>query len=261
VPFAERYSRQIILPDFGEEGQKKIKLSRVLMVGCGGLGLPAAFYLAGAGIGEIGLVDYDRIEISNLPRQTFYSMADIGKNKTAVAREKIEALNPAIKVTTYPLRLEGKNALQIIGNYDYIVDGSDNFPTRYLLNDACVLSGKTLVYGAVFRYEGQAMVIQPETGPCYRCLFPVPPPPGAIPNCQESGVLGSIPGIIGLIQATQIIKLIIGIGKPLVGELLTFDALEMNFRKVKIARNPACPVCGEKPTIRELIDYDWFCGG
>jgi len=256
----ERYSRQIILPQVGGKGQEKLLAAKVLVIGAGGLGSPIALYLAGAGVGRLGLVDSDQVELNNLHRQILYTSADIGKPKAEIGLQRLRALNPDTEVIPYRLRLTSENIMEIIKDYDIIVDGSDNFPTRYLVNDACVLAKKILVHGAFFRYEGQAMVIKPGEGPCYRCLFSEPPPPGSVPSCQEAGVLGALAGVIGLIQATETLKLILGIGEPLVGKLIIFNALEMSFRTVKVPRDPNCPICGEHPTVTKLIDYEWFCG-
>ncbi len=255
----KRYSRHIILPEVGGKGQKKLLSSRVLLIGAGGLGSPAAYYLAAAGIGTIGIVDFDIVDISNLQRQILHSTNDIGKPKVESAKETLTALNPDIKVISYKEKLTSENIFGIIKDYDVIVDGCDNFPTRYLVNDACVLSGKVNIHGSIFRFEGQATVFDPKNGPCYRCLYPEPPPPGMVPSCQEAGVLGVLPGIIGTIQAVETIKILLGIGKTLTGRLLIFDALKMSFRELKLKKNPQCPLCGDNPTIRQLIDYDEFC--
>lgn len=256
----ERYSRQILLPNVGGKGQEKLLAAKVLVIGAGGLGSPVAAYLAGAGVGTLGIVDSDEVELNNLHRQIIYSSDDIGKKKALAAKVRLEKANPDVKVNEQVLRLTSENIMSVIKDYDIVVDGSDNFPTRYLVNDACVLAKKTLVHGAFFRFEGQAMVIKPGEGPCYRCLFSEPPPPGAVPSCQEAGVLGALAGVIGLIQATETLKLILGVGEPLIGKLIIFNALEMNFRKVKVPRDKDCPICGENPTISKLIDYNWFCG-
>ena len=255
----KRYSRQIILPDVGGKGQEKLLRGSVLIVGAGGLGSPAALYLAAAGVGRIGIADSDEVEISNLQRQILHTTADIGKLKTTSAREKLVALNPDVEVTTHPVRLTSRNILDIIKDYDIIVDGSDNFPTRYLVNDACVMSNKPLSHGGIFRFDGQAITIIPGEGPCYRCLFPEPPPPGAVPSCQEAGILGAVAGIIGLVQANEVLKFILGKGELLVGKLLIFDALQTSFRTVKVPKASNCAVCGENPTVKELIDYEEFC--
>lgn len=256
----ERYSRQILLPQVGGKGQEKLLAARVLVLGAGGLGSPVAAYLAGAGVGTLGLVDSDEIELNNLHRQILYTTDEIGQKKALAADARLKKVNPDIKIVPHVLRLTSENIMDVIKDYDIIVDGTDNFPTRYLVNDACVLSKKTLVHGAFFRFEGQAMVIKPFEGPCYRCLFSEPPPPGSVPSCQEAGVLGALAGVIGLIQATETLKLILGIGEPLIGRLIIFNALEMGFRKVKAPRDKNCPVCGEHPTVTKLIDYEWFCG-
>jgi sulfur-carrier protein adenylyltransferase/sulfurtransferase len=255
-----RYSRHLILPEVGIEGQRRIKAARVLCVGTGGLGSPLAFYLAAAGIGTLGLVDFDVVDASNLQRQIIHSTKDIGRKKLDSAEEKLTALNPAIKIVKHDIMLSSANALQIMKDYDIVADGTDNFPTRYLVNDACVLLGKPNVYGSIFRFEGQASVFATEAGPCYRCLYPEPPPPGLVPSCAEGGVLGILPGLVGVIQATEVIKLILGKGDSLVGRLLLVDALNMRFRELKLRKNPECPVCGTNPTVTALIDYEHFCG-
>lgn len=264
VPFTEeqieRYSRHIVLPEVGGIGQRKIMAAKVLVVGAGGLGSPAAFYLAAAGVGVLGLVDFDRVDSTNLQRQILHSTSDVGRLKTESAREKLTALNPEVEVRTHPVRLTSENVMDIIKDYDIILDGSDNFPTRYLINDACFLSKKTIVHGSIFRFEGQVTVFKPEQGPCYRCLFPVPPPPGLIPSCQEAGVLGVLPGLIGTVQAVETLKLILGVGEPLVGRLLLYDSLSMRFQEVTIKADPDCPLCGKEPSISGLIDYEAFCG-
>ena len=254
-----RYGRHLVLPDVGPEGQRKLKAARVLLVGAGGLGSPAALYLAAAGIGTLGLVDFDVVDVSNLQRQVLHGTSDVGRSKLDSARERIHDVNPNVSVDTYELRLTSANALDILRDYDIIVDGTDNFATRYLTNDACVLLGKPNVYGSIFRFEGQASVFATERGPCYRCLYPEPPPPGAVPSCAEGGVLGVLPGIVGTIQATEALKLVLGIGEPLIGRLLLIDALGSRFRAVTLERDPRCPACGTRE-IRELIDYDEFCG-
>lgn len=256
----ERYSRHLIMPEFSIEGQKKLKHASVLLIGMGGLGSPLALYLAAAGIGRLGLVDFDVVDYTNLQRQVIYSTEDVGRPKLDVAARKIRGINPYVKIDTYETRLTSENALDILKNYDIIIDGTDNFPTRYLVNDACVLLGKPNVYGSIFRFEGQASVFYAAEGPCYRCLYPEPPPPGLVPSCAEGGVLGILPGIIGLIQATEAVKLIIGKGEPLIGRLLLYDALAMRFRELKLRKDPNCPICGEHPTIKQLIDYEEFCG-
>ncbi|HEY1717044.1 MAG TPA: molybdopterin-synthase adenylyltransferase MoeB [Verrucomicrobiae bacterium] len=256
-----RYSRHLILPEVGLAGQKKIKAASVLCIGAGGLGSPIAMYLAAAGIGKIGIVDFDTVDYSNLQRQILHTDADIGRSKAESAKEMINALNPNVEVVLYNTRISSENALDLIRPYDIVVDGTDNFPTRYLTNDACVILKKPNVYGSIFRFEGQASVFAPHLGgPCYRCLYPEPPPPGMVPSCAEGGVLGVLPGIIGCIQANEILKLAIGKGNLLVGRLLLFNALDMKFRELKLRRDPACPVCGDHPTIKELIDYEMFCG-
>ncbi len=255
-----RYGRHLIIPEVGLEGQRKLKSASVLIVGAGGLGSPLAFYLTAAGVGRIGIVDFDVVDLSNLQRQILHTTRDVGRSKLESAREKLEALNPNVKVETYEMRLTSENALDLIKDYDVVVDGTDNFPTRYLVNDACVFLKKPNVYGSIFRFEGQVSVFYADKGPCYRCLYKEPPPPGLVPSCAEGGVLGVLPGIIGTIQALETIKLILGIGEPLIGKLLLFDALKMKFRELKLRKNPECPVCGENPTVRELIDYEAFCG-
>jgi len=256
-----RYSRHLILPEVGLAGQKKLKATSVLCIGAGGLGSPIAIYLAAAGIGRIGIVDFDVVDYSNLQRQILHTDADVGRPKTESARETLRGINPNCEIVLHETRITSANALELIRPYDIVVDGTDNFPTRYLTNDACVLLQKPNVYGSIFRFEGQASVFAPHLGgPCYRCLYPEPPPPGMVPSCAEGGVLGVLPGIIGCIQATEIIKLALGRGTPLIGRLLLFNALDMKFREVKLRRDPQCPICGEHPTIRELIDYEQFCG-
>ena len=256
-----RYSRHLILPEVGMAGQKKICSTSVLCIGAGGLGSPIAMYLAAAGIGKIGLVDFDTVDFSNLQRQIIHGTKDVGRPKSESAKETINDINPGVEVVLHNTRLSSENALDILEHYDIVVDGTDNFPTRYLTNDACVLLKKPNVYGSIFRFEGQASVFAPLLGgPCYRCLYPEPPPPGMVPSCAEGGVLGVLPGIIGCIQATEILKLALGKGSSLVGRLLLFNALDMKFRELKLRRDPQCPLCGEKPTITKLIDYDQFCG-
>jgi sulfur-carrier protein adenylyltransferase/sulfurtransferase len=256
-----RYSRHLILPEVGLSGQKKICSTSVLCIGAGGLGSPIALYLAAAGIGKLGIVDFDTVDFSNLQRQILHTDADVGRPKAQSAKETINAINPGVEVTLYNTRLTSENALEIIQPYDIIVDGTDNFPTRYLTNDACVLLRKPNVYGSIFRFEGQASVFAPHLGgPCYRCLYPEPPPPGMVPSCAEGGVLGVLPGIVGCIQATEILKLALGKGSSLVGRLLLFNALEMKFRELKLRPDPLCPLCGENPSITQLIDYQMFCG-
>ena len=256
----QRYSRHLSLPEFGKEGQEKLKNSSVLLVGAGGLGSPAATYLAAAGVGRIGLVDFDTVEASNLQRQILYGTSDVGRPKLEAAAERLQDLNPHVEVERHEVRLTSDNALGIIDDYDVVADGTDNFPTRYLVNDACVMTGTPNVYASIFRFEGQVSVFATEDGPCYRCLYEEPPPPGLVPSCAEGGVLGILPGFIGTLQATEVIKLLTGIGEPLVGRLLMVDALEMNFRTVNVPTNPDCPVCGEDPSVTELIDYEAFCG-
>src|SRR5437773_267355 len=256
-----RYSRHLILPEVGLSGQKKICSTSVLCIGAGGLGSPIAMYLAAAGIGKLGIVDFDTVDFSNLQRQILHTDADVGRPKSQSAKETINAINPGVEVILHNTRLTSENAIEIIKPYDIVVDGTDNFPTRYLTNDACVLLKKANVYGSIFRFEGQASVFAPHLGgPCYRCLYPEPPPPGMVPSCAEGGVLGVLPGVIGCIQATEILKLALGAGTSLMGRLLLFNALEMKFRELNLKRDPECPVCGEHPTIKELIDYEQFCG-
>jgi adenylyltransferase/sulfurtransferase len=256
-----RYSRHLILPEVGLAGQKKIKATRVLCIGAGGLGSPIAMYLAAAGIGKLGLVDFDTVDFSNLQRQIIHGTDDVGRPKGDSARDTIKSINPNVEVTVHNTRISSENALDLIGQYDIVVDGTDNFPTRYLTNDACVLLKKPNVYGSIFRFEGQASVFAPHLGgPCYRCLYPEPPPPGMVPSCAEGGVLGVLPGIVGCIQTTEILKLALGRGNSLVGRLLLFNALDMKFRELKLRRDPACPICGDHPTITQLIDYEMFCG-
>ncbi len=256
----QRYSRHLILPEVGMEGQKKLKNAKVLLVGAGGLGAPLGLYLAAAGVGRIGLVDFDVVDVTNLQRQVIHTTADIGRKKLDSAAEKMTAINPSLRVDKHEVALTSENALDIIKDYDYVVDGTDNFPTRYLTNDACVLLKKPNVYGSIFRFEGQATIFATEGGPCYRCLYPEPPPPGLVPSCAEGGVLGILPGTIGLIQATETVKLILGVGQPLIGRLLLYDALGMKFRELKLRKNPECPICGDHRTITKLIDYHQFCG-
>ena len=255
-----RYSRHLILPEVGMEGPRRLKAAKVLCVGTGGLGSPLAFYLAAAGIGTLGLVDFDVVDASNLQRQIIHSTKDIGRKKLDSAEEKLKALNPAMNVVKHETMLTSANALEILKDYDVVADGTDNFPTRYLVNDACVLLGKPNAYGSIFRFEGQCSVFAAEDGPCYRCLYPEPPPPGLVPSCAEGGVLGILPGLVGVMQATEVIKLILGKGEPLVGRLLLIDALNMRFRELKLRKNPDCPVCGVNPTVTQLIDYQQFCG-
>jgi molybdopterin/thiamine biosynthesis adenylyltransferase/rhodanese-related sulfurtransferase len=255
-----RYSRHLIMPEVGMDGQKRLKAASVLLIGAGGLGSPLGLYLAAAGVGRIGLVDFDVVDFSNLQRQVLHGTPDVGRPKLHSARDRLAAINPEVRLDLYETRLTSANALQLFAPYDVIIDGTDNFPTRYLVNDACVLLGKANVYGSIFRFEGQASVFYPPHGPCYRCLYPEPPPPGEVPSCAEGGVLGILPGLVGCIQATEAVKLILGQGSPLVGRLLLYDALAMSFREFKVRRNPDCPVCGDKPSITKLIDYEQFCG-
>ena len=256
-----RYSRHLIMPEVGMDGQRKLKAASILLVGTGGLGSPLGLYLAAAGIGRLGLVDFDVVDFSNLQRQIMHGTKDVGRPKIQSAKDRLTDVNPHVQLDTYETALRAENALDIIRGYDVIIDGTDNFQTRYLVNDASVLLGKPNIYGSIFRFDGQASVFYPKAGgPCYRCLYPEPPPPGLVPSCAEGGVLGILPGIIGVIQATEAIKLIIGQGEPLIGRLLLFDALKMKFRELKLRRNPECPLCGEHPTIKALIDYDQFCG-
>lgn len=255
----ERYSRQIILPNVGGKGQKRLLASRVLIVGAGGLGSPAAFYLAAAGIGTLGLADSDAVDPSNLQRQILHATPDIGISKAVSAARKLTDINPDCHIVEHILRVDSTNILGLIESYDLVIDGTDNFPTRFLINDACVMAGKPLIHAGVFRYEGQAMTIVPGRGPCYRCVFPEPPPPGLIPSCQEAGILGCVAGVLGTIQATEALKVLLGIGEPLVGILLIFNALDMQFRRVTIPHDPGCAVCGEHPRITQLTDYDPAC--
>ena len=256
----QRYSRHLIMPEVGLDGQLKLKRARVLMIGTGGLGAPLGLYLAAAGVGHLGLVDFDVVDSSNLQRQVTFTTQDVGKPKSEAAKARLSALNPSIEIEAYETRLTSDNALELFRDYDIIVDGTDNFPTRFLVNDACILLGKPNVYGSIFRFEGQATVFGYPDGPCYRCLYPEPPPPGLVPSCAEGGVLGVLPGIVGSIQAMETIKLILGAGDPLVGRLLLFDALAMRFRELKLKKNPDCPMCGKNRTIMKLIDYEEFCG-
>ncbi|HYP15000.1 MAG TPA: molybdopterin-synthase adenylyltransferase MoeB [Bryobacteraceae bacterium] len=255
-----RYSRHLIMPEVGMEGQLKLKAAKVLLIGTGGLGAPLGMYLAAAGIGRIGLVDFDVVDFTNLQRQIIHGTKDVGKKKLDSAAETMLDINPHIQIDRFEVALTSENALDIVKDYDIVIDGTDNFPTRYLVNDACVLLGKPNVYGSIFRFEGQATVFAYEGGPCYRCLYPEPPPPGLVPSCAEGGVLGILPGMIGIMQATEAVKLILGTGEPLVGRLVMYDALAMRFRELRLRRNPECPVCGDNPTIKELIDYYEFCG-
>jgi adenylyltransferase/sulfurtransferase len=256
----QRYSRHLILPEVGMDGQRKLKAARVLCVGAGGLGSPAALYLAAAGVGTLGIIDFDAVDASNLQRQILHTTKDVGRSKLQSARDRVTALNPSTKVEMHETALTSKNALELFKQYDVILDGTDNFATRYLVNDACVLLRKPNAYGSIFRFEGQASVFATTNGPCYRCLYPEPPPPGLVPSCAEGGVLGVLPGVIGTIQATETIKLILGAGNTLIGRLLLYDAWNMKFRELKLRRDADCPVCGDTPTVKELIDYDQFCG-
>jgi adenylyltransferase/sulfurtransferase len=255
----ERYSRQIILPNVGGKGQEKLLNAKVLIIGAGGLGSPAALYLASAGIGKIGIVDADKVELNNLQRQIIHSVSDVGRPKVESAKNRISNINQDVEVVPYNIRLKSNNILDIIKDYDIIVDGSDNFPTRYLVNDACILSNRPLSHGGIFRFDGQAMTILPGKSACYRCLFPEPPPSGLVPSCQEAGVLGVVAGIIGTIQANEVLKYVLGIGELLSGKLLVFSALDSNFRQVKVPKDSKCPVCSDKPTLTKLIDYEEFC--
>lgn len=255
-----RYSRHLIMPEVGMEGQEKLKKSSILLIGCGGLGSPLSMYLAAAGIGRLGLVDFDLTDFTNLQRQVAFSTSDVGRPKVEATRDRINQINPNVQVDTYREKLSSENVKKLFAPYDIIIDGTDNFPTRYLTNDACVFLKKPNVYGSIFRFEGQATVFWAEKGPCYRCLYPEPPPPGMVPSCAEGGVLGILPGTIGLIQATEAVKLILGKGEPLIGRLLLYNALDMRFREVKLQKDPECPVCGDRPTITDLIDYEQFCG-
>jgi len=255
-----RYSRHLIMPEVGMEGQLKIKAAKVLCIGAGGLGSPLALYLGAAGVGTLGMVDFDIVDYTNLQRQIIHSTTDVGRKKLDSAADKLKAINPFLNIRKFDTRLSSDNALELFKEFDIIADGTDNFPTRYLVNDACVLTGKPNVYGSIFRFEGQASIFATKDGPCYRCLYPEPPPPGLVPSCAEGGVLGILPGLVGVIQATEVIKLILGIGDPLIGRLLLIDALGMNFRQLKLRKNPECPACGKNPTITKLIDYEQFCG-
>lgn len=255
-----RYSRHLIMPEVGMEGQQKLKAARVLCIGTGGLGSPLALYLAAAGVGTLGMVDFDVVDFTNLQRQVIHFTSDVGRPKLSSAKDKIAAINPFVNVRTFETRLSSENAIELFSDFDIIVDGTDNFPTRFLVNDACVFTGKPNVYGSIFRFEGQASVFATKEGPCYRCLYPEPPPPGLVPSCAEGGVLGILPGLVGLIQATETIKLILGKGDPLIGRLLLVDALGMRFRELKLRKNPDCVVCGKHPTVTKLIDYEEFCG-
>ncbi len=255
-----RYSRHLILPEIGMEGQKKLLAAKVLLIGAGGLGSPLGLYLSAAGVGTLGIVDFDDVDLSNLQRQILHTNDEIGKPKLDSAEKRIKGMNPDTKVIKFKTKITSENAMEIIRDFDIVIDGTDNFPTRYLVNDACVLLGKTNIYGSIFRFDGQTTVFKPHEGPCYRCLYPEPPPPGMVPSCAEGGVLGILPGVIGLIQATEAVKLITGQGDPLIGRLLVYDALRMKFRELKLRRDPNCPLCGDKPTIKQLIDYQEFCG-
>ena len=255
-----RYSRHLIMPEVGMEGQLKLKAARALCIGAGGLGSPVALYLAAAGVGTLGIVDFDEVDFSNLQRQIIHGTPDVGRSKLDSARSRLNALNPEVEVITHEMALSAENALGLFADYDLVIDGTDNFPTRYLVNDACVLSGRPNIYGSIFRFEGQVSVFAAADGPCYRCLYPEPPPPGLVPSCAEGGVLGILPGVVGTLQATEAIKVILGVGEPLVGRFLIFDALKMRFRELKLRNDPDCPVCGAHPTVTELIDYDQFCG-
>jgi sulfur-carrier protein adenylyltransferase/sulfurtransferase len=256
----KRYSRHLIMPEVGVEAQRKLKAARVLCIGAGGLGSPAALYLAAAGVGTLGIVDFDTVDFSNLQRQILHGTPDVGRSKLASAKDKLNAINPNVNIVLHETALTSQNALELFAPYDVILDGTDNFPTRYLVNDACVLLGKPNAYGSIFRFEGQASVFATKDGPCYRCLYPEPPPPGLVPSCAEGGVLGVLPGMIGIVQATEAIKLITGIGEPLIGRFMIYDALKMKFRELKLRKDPDCPVCGTHPTVTKLIDYDQFCG-
>jgi sulfur-carrier protein adenylyltransferase/sulfurtransferase len=255
-----RYARHLVLPEVGAAGQERLKAARVLLVGAGGLGSPAALYLAAAGVGKLGLVDFDTVDESNLHRQLLYGASDIGRPKLAAAAERLADVNPHVRVEKHETRLTSENALDILRGYDVVADGTDNFPTRYLVNDACVLAGKANVYASIFRFEGQASVFWAQKGPCYRCLYPEPPPPGATPSCAEGGVLGVLPGLLGVIQAVETVKLLLGLGQPLIGRLLLVDALSMRFREMTLRKNPDCAVCGRSPSVVKLIDYESFCG-
>jgi molybdopterin/thiamine biosynthesis adenylyltransferase/rhodanese-related sulfurtransferase len=255
-----RYSRHLIMPEVGMQGQLKLKTARALCIGVGGLGSPVALYLAAAGVGTIGIVDFDDVDYSNLQRQIIHGTPDVGRSKIDSAKSRLNALNPEVTVVTHDIALSSENALALFANYDLVIDGTDNFPTRYLVNDACVIQRKPNVYGSIFRFEGQASVFATAEGPCYRCLYPEPPPPGLVPSCAEGGVLGILPGVVGTLQATEAIKLILGVGEPLIGRFLLFDALKMRFRELKLRKDPDCPVCGTQPTITQLIDYEQFCG-
>jgi len=255
-----RYSRHLIMPEVGVEGQKRLKSASILLIGAGGLGSPLGLYLAAAGVGRIGIVDFDVVDFSNLQRQVLHGTPDVGRPKLQSAKDRLQAINPEVQIDLYETRLTSTNALKTLEPYDIVIDGTDNFPTRYLVNDACVLLRKPNVYGSIFRFDGQASVFYPPQGPCYRCLYPEPPPPGEVPSCAEGGVLGILPGLIGCIQATEGVKLILGKGSTLIGRLLLYDALQMKFQEFKVRRNPKCPMCGDQPTVTKLIDYEQFCG-
>jgi molybdopterin/thiamine biosynthesis adenylyltransferase/rhodanese-related sulfurtransferase len=259
-PEIQRYARHLIMPEVAMAGQQRLKAAKVLCIGTGGLGSPLSLYLAAAGVGTLGLADFDVVDVSNLQRQIIHFTGDVGRPKIASAEEKLKAINPDLTIVRHEHSVDSSNALALFAPYDVIVDGTDNFPTRYLVNDACVLLGKPNVYGSIFRFDGQATVFFPPHGPCYRCLYPEPPPPDLVPNCAEGGVLGILPGLIGVVQATETVKLILGTGRSLMGRLLLYDALEMTFRELKVRKNPSCPICGSNPIIRELIDYQQFCG-
>ncbi|HYM22394.1 MAG TPA: molybdopterin-synthase adenylyltransferase MoeB [Vicinamibacterales bacterium] len=256
----KRYSRHLIMPEVGVDGQRKLKAAKVLCIGAGGLGSPVAMYLAAAGVGTLGIVDFDVVDFSNLQRQILHGTPDVGRPKLQSAKDKLHAINPEIEIQLFETALSSGNALKLFEPFDIIVDGTDNFPTRYLVNDACVLTGKPNAYGSIFRFEGQASVFATKDGPCYRCLYPEPPPPGLVPSCAEGGVLGVLPGMIGIVQATETVKLILGVGEPLIGRFLIYDALRMRFRELKLRKDPDCPVCGTHPTVKHLIDYEQFCG-
>jgi sulfur-carrier protein adenylyltransferase/sulfurtransferase len=256
----KRYTRHILLPEIGVEGQKKLLAAKVLVVGAGGLGCPISLYLAAAGVGTIGLVDFDTVDASNLQRQILFTTEDVGKPKVEVAAKRLRALNPDVTVNTYAVALKSDNIMDILKNYDMIIDGTDNFPTRYLTNDAAALQGKPNIYGSIFRFDGQLTVFKTPEGPCYRCLYPEPPPPGEVPSCAEGGVMGAMVGTIGAMQATEAIKLITGVGTPAIGKLVIYNSLDMQFRNLKLRKDPNCPLCGEHPTVKELIDYEMFCG-
>jgi len=256
----QRYARHLVLPEVGLEGQRKLKAARVLVVGAGGLGAPVSLYLAAAGVGTLGLVDFDAVEASNLHRQVLFGASDVGRPKLQAAAERLRSVNPHLSIEAFEERLTSENALEIVRRFDVVADGTDNFPTRYLVNDACVLTGRPNAYASVFRFEGQVSVFWAEKGPCYRCLFAEPPPPGLVPSCAEGGVLGVLPGLLGTMQATEVLKLVLGAGDPLIGRLLLVDALAMRFRELKVKKNPDCAVCGPRPTVTRLIDYESFCG-